>query len=91
MHPASERALFSFDEELERQLKYEKDIAPVFHTGRGGAGNLVYGDASTHRASNARRESDSGSVRSTGSAESGAEAMNRKVRRSWEKVSGKSS
>jgi hypothetical protein len=35
--PVSERAIFSFDEELERQLRWERDVAPVYHVGRGGA------------------------------------------------------
>jgi len=36
-----ERAIFSFDEELERQRKMMEHQAPVYHVGRGGAGNLV--------------------------------------------------
>ncbi|KAM5433868.1 hypothetical protein MferCBS31731_006875 [Microsporum ferrugineum] len=40
-HSTSEYAIFSFDEELEQQLKREKDVAPVFHIGRGGAGNMA--------------------------------------------------
>ncbi|EGD94829.1 hypothetical protein GTR04_5431 [Trichophyton interdigitale] len=40
-HSSSEYAIFSFDEELEQQLKREKDVAPVFHIGRGGAGNMA--------------------------------------------------
>ncbi|KIW89592.1 uncharacterized protein Z519_09748 [Cladophialophora bantiana CBS 173.52] len=38
--PSSERAIFSFDEELEQQLRWERDAAPVYHVGRGGAGNI---------------------------------------------------
>ncbi|KIW43544.1 uncharacterized protein PV06_04635 [Exophiala oligosperma] len=41
VHPSSERAIFSFDEELERQLSQERHAAPVYHVGRGGAGNLA--------------------------------------------------
>jgi len=41
VHPSSERAIFSFDEELERQLSQDRHAAPVYHVGRGGAGNLV--------------------------------------------------
>ncbi|EDN10591.1 predicted protein [Histoplasma mississippiense (nom. inval.)] len=41
VHSYSERAIFSFDEELERQLRREKEVAPVFHVGRGGAGNTI--------------------------------------------------
>ncbi|EHY58794.1 hypothetical protein HRR83_007521 [Exophiala dermatitidis] len=42
VHPASERAIFSFDEELERQLSQERHAAPVYHVGRGGAGNIKF-------------------------------------------------
>jgi len=31
--PASERAIFSFDEELERQLRWERDVAPASSRG----------------------------------------------------------
>jgi len=41
VHQASERAIFSFDEELERQRTREERAAPVYHIGRGGAGNWV--------------------------------------------------
>jgi len=41
IHKNSERALFSFDEELERQITRERMIKEggVYHVGRGGAGN----------------------------------------------------
>ncbi|KAI9892768.1 MAG: hypothetical protein M1814_001188 [Vezdaea aestivalis] len=38
----SERAIFSFDEELEREAKVEEKSAPVYYVGRGGAGNYSY-------------------------------------------------
>lgn len=41
VHRASERAIFSFDEELERQRIVDAKVAPVYHIGRGGAGNLI--------------------------------------------------
>ena len=41
VHQASERAIFSFDEELERLRRGDEGVAPVYHIGRGGAGNLV--------------------------------------------------
>jgi len=44
VHSYSERAIFSFDEELERQMRREKEVAPVFHIGRGGAGNTIDSD-----------------------------------------------
>jgi hypothetical protein len=40
---ASERPIFSFDEELERQRRMMQNIAPVYHIGRGGAGNYASG------------------------------------------------
>ena len=36
-----ERAIFSFDEELDSQLRHDPHIAPIYHVGRGGAGNSV--------------------------------------------------
>lgn len=41
VHRASERAIFSFDEELERQRIVDAKVAPVYHIGRGGAGNTL--------------------------------------------------
>ena len=38
LHPASEHAIFSFDEELERLNEEQEKIAPVIHIGRGGGG-----------------------------------------------------
>ncbi|KAF2458647.1 hypothetical protein BDY21DRAFT_270150, partial [Lineolata rhizophorae] len=40
-HPQKERAIFSFDEELEQQKLITEHSAPVYHIGRGGAGNAV--------------------------------------------------
>ncbi|KAL3464078.1 hypothetical protein BJX64DRAFT_255542 [Aspergillus heterothallicus] len=39
VHSSSERAIFSFDEELEREMRR---AAPVYHVGRGGAGNMIH-------------------------------------------------
>ena len=55
MHQASERAIFSFDEELERQ---KTGSAPVFHVGRGGAGNLI----DERKSSRAERQGSASSV-----------------------------
>jgi len=41
MRAHKERAMFSFDEELEQQERLRSQQAPVYHIGRGGAGNLV--------------------------------------------------
>lgn len=40
----SERAVFSFDEELERDRMLHEHHAPVYSVGRGGAGNMVAAD-----------------------------------------------
>lgn len=62
--PSSKKALFSFDEELERQSTREKKMSEggLWHVGRGGAGNYATG-----RPANERKESTS-SVDSNGSA-----------------------
>jgi hypothetical protein len=43
--PKTERAMFSFDEELERDRLFHEHHAPVYSIGRGGAGNIVPSDA----------------------------------------------
>ncbi|CAZ86437.1 unnamed protein product [Tuber melanosporum] len=43
--PKSERAMFSFDEELERDRLFHEHHAPVYSIGRGGAGNIVPSEA----------------------------------------------
>ena len=62
LHPGSERAMFSFDEELERLQAANDTIAPVYHIGRGGQGNLVVGGGrgSISDSDSARSESSSG-------------------------------
>lgn len=79
--------MFSFDEELERQMQQSKHIAPVYHVGRGGAGNL-------HRSSNAstetknllpRRDSNH-SASSTSSAESGADVATRNMKKGLQRL-----
>jgi len=81
VHCSSERAIFSFDEELERQMRQQETMAPVYHVGRGGAGNMIYADSSSTR----RQDPESLSARSTSSAESGVDIATRAVRRSLEK------
>lgn len=51
--------MFKFDEELERERRHSEAV-PVYHVGRGGAGNLV------NEMGTARRDSDA-SERSTAS------------------------
>jgi hypothetical protein len=80
-HYSSERAIFSFDEELERQMRQQAAMAPVYHVGRGGTGNMIYADSSSTR----RKDSETASARSTSSAESGADVAAKGVRRSLEK------
>lgn len=41
VHREKERAMFSFDEELAQQERLREHAAPIYHIGRGGAGNLV--------------------------------------------------
>jgi len=68
IHPSSEKALFSFDEELERQTTRERKIkdGAVYHVGRGGAGNMAQRrEASKRKDSSSSGESD-GSSRTSG-------------------------
>ena len=89
----SERAMFSFDEELERQLSQERHIAPVYHVGRGGAGNIRPAESKTSNNSRVyidgsiRRSSDNSSTKSTSSAESGADIATRNLKKGWKKLS----
>lgn len=56
IHEPSERAIFSFDEELERQTTREQMLkeGAVWHVGRGGAGNWT-----TTRSISGRKDSSS--------------------------------
>jgi len=78
MHREKERAIFSFDEELQRQQRLLENQAPVYHIGRGGAGNLI--DEMEEK----RRSSHSSSG-STSSAESG---VRRSMDSAWNRVRG---
>ncbi|KLJ13807.1 hypothetical protein EMPG_11261 [Blastomyces silverae] len=85
VHSYGERAIFSFDEELERQLRREKEVAPVFHVGRGGAGNRVIPDGF-----DLSRKYSGGSVKSASSTESiDVDPLKNKTRRSLEARWGK--
>lgn len=93
VHPATERAIFSFDEELERQLSQDRKAAPVYHVGRGGAGNIggvsAYPKAYSGRRSGSESEGDDRrSEKSVGSVESGADAATRTMKKSWKKMIG---
>lgn len=65
MHREKERAMFSFDEELAQQERLRESAAPVYHIGRGGAGNLI-DEAPKER---------SGSTSSSGSGKSGRKSV----------------
>jgi hypothetical protein len=71
MHSGSERPMFSFDEEMARERLREDHTAPVFHVGRGGAGNY---------ARNADGLSSDEPRDSTSSNESGASDMSKRLR-----------
>jgi len=77
IHREKERAMFSFDEELERQRRMMEHSAPVYHIGRGGAGNLVDEMSEKRRAS----RSSSGSTSST-------ESVRHSMEGAWSKVRG---
>lgn len=78
--------IFSFDEELEHQMRQDKHVAPVYHVGRGGAGNLRTSTSSSDYAK--RRTSDSNSASSASSAESGADVATRNIKKGWMKLTG---
>ncbi|KAF2429392.1 hypothetical protein EJ08DRAFT_650422 [Tothia fuscella] len=61
LHREKERAMFSFDEELDRQRKLMEHQAPVYSIGRGGAGNIVDEMSEKRRASGSSRGSTSSS------------------------------
>jgi len=64
IHPSSEKAIFSFDEELERQTTRERKIkdGAIYHVGRGGAGNFAQTRAASGRKdSSSSRDSDDSS------------------------------
>ena len=70
-------------------MRQEKDIAPVYHVGRGGAGNMVYIDGSKRRRSS---ETASATSESSSGTQSGADVaarnIKRNVERGWSKVVG---
>ncbi|KAB8236151.1 hypothetical protein ETB97_002815 [Aspergillus alliaceus] len=84
VHSSSERAIFSFDEELERDLRR---AAPVYHVGRGGAGNMVFSD---NESSLSRKFSISSNTTSSsaGSTSSTREKALRGLEKGWGKLRG---
>ncbi|PWY88523.1 hypothetical protein BO70DRAFT_286362 [Aspergillus heteromorphus CBS 117.55] len=82
VHSSSERAIFSFDEELERGLRR---AAPVYHVGRGGAGNMIFGDDSSSSLSRKFSVSSNSTSSSTGSTR---ERALRGLEKGWGKLRG---
>jgi hypothetical protein len=73
--------MFSFDEELHRELQREGRRAPVYHVGRGGAGNVFAESKSERQRKESMSDGDSErSVGSEGSDRSGAEVATRWVK-----------
>lgn len=75
----TERAIFSFDEELRQQERLRSQQAPVFHIGRGGAGNLV-GEMKP-------RSQRQNSASSSSSVESDKDGVRRSVDNAWKMLS----
>jgi len=64
IHPSNEKAIFSFDEELERQSTRERKMkeGAIYHIGRGGAGNFAQTKpASSRKDSSSSADSDGSS------------------------------
>ncbi|KAI9861558.1 MAG: hypothetical protein M1813_005168 [Trichoglossum hirsutum] len=57
MYAGKERAMFSFDEELTRDRVREEAAAPIYHVGRGGAGNFAKREPGDDSSSRYSRES----------------------------------
>lgn len=89
VHSSSERAIFSFDEELEREMRR---VAPVYHVGRGGAGNMVCNGSSANTGSSGLSRmfsgSSSGTSSSAGSTSSARDKALRGLERGWGKLKG---
>jgi hypothetical protein len=79
MHREKERAMFSFDEELQQQERLRSQQAPVYHVGRGGAGNLV--DEMKPRSQRTN------SASSTSSNESAKDGVRRSMENAWGRLS----
>ncbi|KAL1966699.1 hypothetical protein VTN77DRAFT_3896 [Rasamsonia byssochlamydoides] len=88
VHSSSERAIFSFDEELERDMRREKDMAPVFHVGRGGAGNMIYTPPSDGYSLSRKYSGCSSSSTESTMTERAKEKARRSLERSWSKLTG---
>lgn len=92
VHRSSERAIFSFDEELERDMR---GAAPVYHVGRGGAGNMIHRDSDNEHDSHSilSRKFSSNSQASAKSnlsstSDRAREAARRGLEKGWDKIRG---
>ncbi|KAL2835207.1 hypothetical protein BDW59DRAFT_137323 [Aspergillus cavernicola] len=88
IHDTSERAIFSFDEELEREMRR---AAPVYHVGRGGAGNMMHrnGDKESilsRKYSASSRTSAKSNISST--SDRARDMALRGLEKGWEKIKG---
>ncbi|KAL2857919.1 hypothetical protein BJY01DRAFT_201504 [Aspergillus pseudoustus] len=88
VHNSSERAIFSFDEELEREMRR---AAPVYHVGRGGAGNMIHRD--NDKESTLSRKFSAGSEISAKSnisstSDRARDMARRGLEKGWEKIKG---
>ncbi|KAJ0426391.1 hypothetical protein BJY00DRAFT_307251 [Aspergillus carlsbadensis] len=88
VHSSSERAIFSFDEELEREMRR---AAPVYHVGRGGAGNKIRRD-NDNESSLSRKFSASSEISAKSNISSTSDRARDMARRGlekgWEKIKG---
>ena len=72
-------AIFSFDEELEKLSKAQETIAPVYHIGRGGAGNYYGGGRGSRDSWNSSDDSSSSSTSTLVESQGGAEWFKRRI------------
>jgi hypothetical protein len=88
VHSSSECAIFSFDEELEREMRR---AAPVYHVGRGGAGNMIHrntdNESSLSRKFSASSETSAKSNISSTS-DRARDMARRGLEKGWEKIKG---
>jgi len=77
---ASERPIFSFDEELDRQRRMMEHQAPVYHMGRGGAGNFKIADV------NGRRSSAGSEASTASSTEQNSVGVRNSLEGTWSRI-----
>lgn len=89
VHPSTERAMFSFDEELERDRLIHEHHAPVYSIGRGGKGNLVSREDIATRSfyeNNSASSSPRSSTSSNGPISFSAASLKSGADRLWDRV-----